>query len=136
MELDNILSVSGMPGLYKLVTTRSNGLIIEDFDSGKKTFISMRKHQFTPLESIGIYTYTDVAEIKHVFAKIDEHAEQMPDASAPGTAFHNYFREILPDYDENRVYLSDIKKLVKWYGFLKERNLLAASDTSTSDEEE
>ena len=134
MDLDNILSVSGLPGLYKLVTTRSNGLVIEDFDSGKKTFISMRKHQFTPLESIGIYTYTDVSDIRDVFRKIEAVEVDIPDASAQGSAFHDFFRSVLPDYDESRVYLSDIKKLVKWYAFLKERNLLET--TEAGDEEE
>ena len=84
MDLENILSVTGLSGLYKLVTTRSNGIVIEDLDSGKKTFISMRKHQFTPLESIGIYTYTDVADIREVFQKIDDLRDDIPPTKAQG----------------------------------------------------
>jgi hypothetical protein len=133
MDLENILSVTGLPGLYKLVTTRSNGIVIEDLDSGKKTFISMRKHQFTPLESIGIYTYTDVADITEVFMKIDALRDDVPMAKAQGQEFHDFFRKALPDFDENRVHLSDIKKVVKWYWFLKERGML---DAIASDEEE
>ena len=112
-----------------------NRIVIEDFDSGKKTFISMRKHQFTPLESIGIYTYTDVSDIRDVFIKMDGFADEMPDASAPGPDFHTYFRRVLPDYDESRVYLSDIKKLVKWYGFLKERDLIDTASVADDEEE-
>ena len=134
MNLENILAVTGMPGLYKLVATRSNGLIIEDFDNGKRTFISMRKHQFTPVESIGIYTYGDVIDIKDVFVKLAESGDR-PDPGAPGHELHKFFRTVLPDYDENRVYLSDIKKLLKWYAFLDERGLMQ-EDTATSDEEE
>ncbi len=133
MDLENILSVTGMPGLYKLVTTRSNGIVIEDMDTGKKSFISMRKHQFTPIESIGIYTYTDVEDIREVFSKIDAMRDDIPQTKDPGQAFHDFFRAALPDFDENRVHLSDIKKVVKWYWFLKERGMLEAT---SSDEEE
>ena len=70
MDLENILSVTGMPGLYRLITTRSNGIVIEDLDTGKKSFVSMRKHQFTPVESIGIYTYTDVEDIVEGMASL------------------------------------------------------------------
>lgn len=134
MDLENILSVTGMPGLYKLITTRSNGIVIEDLDSGKKSFVSMRKHQFTPVESIGIYTYTDVEDIVEVFKKIDAKRDDIPQTKAPGQEFHDFFRLALPDFDENRVHLSDIKKVVKWYWFLKERGLL--EESKASDEEE
>lgn len=133
MDLENILSVTGLTGLYKLVTTRSNGIVIEDLDSGKKTFISMRKHQFTPLESIGIYTYTDVIDIKDVLKKIDDLRDDIPQNKAQGQEFHDFFRKALPDFDENRVHLSDIRKVIKWYWFLKERGLL---ESTAADEEE
>ena len=94
MNLENILAVTGMPGLYKLIATRSNGLIIEDFDNGKRTFISMRKHQFTPVESIGIYTYGDVIDIKDVFAKLADSGDR-PEPNAPGHELHKYFRTVL-----------------------------------------
>lgn len=133
MELDNLLSISGYSGLHKLVTTRSNGLVVEDLDTGKRSFVSLRKHQFTPLESVGIYTYTDVVDLKTVFTRMQNHDSPPPAGNEEASEMHNYFREILPDYDEERVFLSDIRKLVKWYGFLAERNLIATSD---SDEEE
>ena len=133
MDLENILSVTGMPGLYRLITTRSNGIVIEDLDTGKKSFVSMRKHQFTPVESIGIYTYTDVEDIVEVFNKIDAKRDEIPQTKAQGQEFHDFFRAALPDFDETRVHLSDIKKVIKWYWFLKERGLL---ETSASDEEE
>ena len=133
MNLEHVLAVTGMTGLYKLVVTRNNGLIIEDFDTGKRTFISIRKHQFTPLESIGIYTYTDMADIKDVLLKIDELEEGRPQHSDSGNVLHAYFRRVLPDFDENRVYLSDMKKLLRWHEFLKSRGLLTVE---ASDEEE
>ena len=78
MKLDNLIAVSGMPGLYKLIATRPNGLLIESFESNKRQFVSVRKHQFTPLVSIGIYTFTDVAALDDVFKKIEETHEQNP----------------------------------------------------------
>ena len=132
MNLENILAVSGFSGLYRLVTTRSNGLIIEDFDTGKRNFISLRKHQFTPLESVGIYTYGDVVGLGEIFQTIQAQEQPPPDASIAPQDMHAYFRTILPEYDEDRVYLSDIKKLIKWYEFLSQRNLI----TAISDEEE
>ncbi len=134
MKLENILAISGLPGLHKLVTTRSNGLVVEDFDSGKRSFVSLRKHQFTPLESVAIYTYTDVEELKKIFANIElVRAENpLPNTSSSAADFHSFFRIVLPDYDEDRVYLSDIKKVLKWYDFMEQRGMLVAS----SDEEE
>ena len=135
MKLENVLAVSAMPGLYKLVTTRKNGLVVEDFDSGKRVFISLRKHQFTPLQSVAIYTYSDVEEIQEIFNKMrDQKAvNPVPDPLETSEVLHAYFREILPDYNEDRVYVSDIKKIIKWFAFLDERNLLLVP---TNDEEE
>ncbi|MDX1476638.1 MAG: DUF5606 domain-containing protein [Saprospiraceae bacterium] len=128
MKLDNVLAVSGHPGLYRLVTTRTNGLIVEDFDSGKRNFISLRKHQFTPLESVGIYTYQDVVKLEDIFLKIKGSGDPVPAPNASPQELHAFLREILPDYDEDRVFLSDIKKLIKWYLFLDQRSLISASD--------
>jgi hypothetical protein len=135
MKLENILAVSGMPGLYKLVTTRKNGLVIEDYDNAKRTFISLRKHQFTPLQSVAIYTYSDVEEIQEIFKRMrDQKAvNPIPKSNAPSDDLHAYFREILPDYNEDRVYVSDIKKIIKWFAFLEERNMLV--DTAGDEEE-
>ena len=59
MSKKELIAISGVPGLYKMVGNRSNGLIVEDLDTGKRKFVSMRKHQFSPLETIAIFTYTD-----------------------------------------------------------------------------
>jgi hypothetical protein len=128
MNLKDIVAVSGMPGLYKMIASRDNGIIVEDFDNGKRTFASVRKHQFTPLETVGIYTYKDVQDLKEVFGIMRKEEVAIPDPNAPGTELHAFFRKIVKDYDEDRVYLGDIKKVIKWYGFLKERNLFEKGD--------
>ena len=127
MKLDNLISVSGMSGLYKMAANRSNGLIIEDIDTGKKRFASIRKHQFTPLESIAIYTDDgDSLELKYVFRNMLDQIEDNPpvDAKSKPEELHNYFADILPTYDRDRVMTGDIKKLIKWFNFLKARDLL------------
>ena len=122
MKLDNIISVSGLSGLHKLIATRPNGLLIESFDNGKRQFVSVRKHQFTPLVSIGIYTYTDVAGIDDVLMKIDStQAENpVPDVNDKADNLRAWFKTIVADHDEDRVHINDIRKVIKWYTFLKQ----------------
>ena len=144
MNLSNLVAVSGKPGIYRMSANRPNGLIVEDLDNGKKTFVSGRIHQFTPLESISIYTETEenTVELKDVFRKMLEQIESNPpiDVKASADATRAYFEDILPSFDRDRVYVSDIKKLVKWFSFLNDRNLLSLEDeveeeTETTSEE-
>ena len=130
MVLKDFVAVSGLPGLYKMVTSRSNGLVVEDIDTGKTKFVSIRKHQFTPLETVAIYTDVDACEMKEVFHKIRTSEISIPSLSSSPKELFGYFAQILPDYDRDQVMISDVKKVLKWYTFLNERNLL------DSDEEE
>ncbi len=139
MNLENLVAVSGLPGVYKMASNRSNGLVIENLDTGKKRFASVRKHQFTPLESIAIYTDDgDSTEIKNVFRNMLERFDEIPPVNAKSKPeqLHNYFKEILPNYDRDRVMTGDIKKLIKWFNFLKERNYLTNEEVPDSVEEE
>ena len=126
MNLKDFVAVSSMPGLYRLMATRSNGLLIQEIDSEKTKFASTRKHQFTPLETVAIYTDNDSTELKEIFQRIEDNLEDLPlpESNSSKEDFFNYFSEILPDYDEERVMISDVKKVIKWFKFLKERNLL------------
>ena len=128
MKLTDIVSVSGMPGLYRLIASRDNGVIVEDFDTGKRIFASIRKYQFTPLETVGIYTYEDVKDLKEVFETLRKTRVKIPDANAPGAELHTFFRKIVKDYDEDRVYIGDIKKVIKWFAFMQERKLFDQLD--------
>lgn len=127
MKLDNIVAVSGMPGLYKMAGSRSNGLIIEDLDSGKRRFASVRKHQFTPLESVSIYTMMDTSPLTEVFGSIQQSGD-LPESNAGSQELQAWFGTILPNYDEDKVLVSDIRKIIRWYQYLDERNLLTGSD--------
>jgi hypothetical protein len=135
MNLENYIAVSGMPGLYKMVNSRNNGLLVSDIDTGKTKFVSIRKHQFTPLATVAIYTYEDATELKVIFTTMLEQFESNPPVSVKESSdvLRSYFVGILPEYDVDRVQVGDIKKLIKWFNFLNDRKLLEISD---SDEEE
>ncbi len=126
MELKDYVAVGGLPGLYKLVSTRSNGLLIQEMDTDKTRFVSSRKHQFTPLETVAIYTKDDSIKLSVIFERIKENKSKLslPNTKAGNEEYFNYFSEILPDYDQERVLISDVKKVVKWYKFLNDRDLL------------
>lgn len=134
MNLDKYIAVSGLAGLYEIVNSRNNGLLVSDIDTKKTKFVSMRKHQFTPLATVAIYTYTDATELKVIFKTMMEQMAENPPVSVKEKSelIRNYFSSILPDHDEDRVQISDIKKVIKWFNFLNERSLL----TLESDEEE
>ncbi|MBV6655675.1 MAG: DUF5606 domain-containing protein [Mameliella sp.] len=137
MNLEKLIAVSGLSGIYRMAANRSNGLIIEDVQSGKRRFASSRKHQFTPLESISIFTDDgDSMELKKVFRNMKQQQEDNPPpaASAKSEDLHEYFAEVLPTYDRDRVFNGDIKKLIKWFNYLDEASLLV--ETAGSDEEE
>lgn len=130
MNLEPYVAVSGMPGIFKLVNSRSNGLVVEEIDTGNVKFCPSRKHQFTPLGTVAIYTLEDTEELKVVFQtmldKLDSHPPVPPNSEKH--ILFEYFEQILPNWDEDKVYASDIKKLIKWFNFLHERKLLSSSD--------
>lgn len=137
MKLEELVAVSGMSGIFKLAANRNNGLIIEDLSTGKKRFASSRKHQFTPLASIAIFTLEDSTELKVVFRSMLEQIESnpIPATKASSADLHTYFKKILPDYDEDKVHTSDIKKLIKWFNFLNEKQLIDMIDEDEPEEE-
>lgn len=138
MDLSNLVAVSGLSGIFKMASNRKNGLILENIDTQKKKFYSSRKHQFTPLESISIYTYDDTAELTDVFRTMRDQMETNP--PVPHKSGHlelrGYFETILPNFDREKVFISDIKRLIKWFNFLMERNLLEDKEEESTDTEE
>jgi hypothetical protein len=138
MNIKNIVAVSGLSGLYKLVATKTNGLLVADMDSGKTRFCSVRQHQFTPMETVAIYTQDDTAEISRVFQSMLDHKTDhpVPSANAPHKDLQAYFEVILPEYDKDRVFHSDMKKVIKWFTFLDERGYLTAEPEEAKVSEE
>ena len=125
MKLDDYIAVSGKSDVYKLVTSKTNGLILSDLDTGRTKFYPVRKHQFTPMASVAIYTLEDTIPLVDVFARMKDKIEtlQVPKPSDDKMKLLEYFENIVPDYDEDRVYLSDIKKVIKWFTFLNDRKI-------------
>ncbi len=131
MNLDDIVAISGLPGLYRLAANRSNGLIVEELETGKRRFASARKHNFTPLGSIGIYlTDGDTKPLPEVFQNmLDQYADNPPvDPGSPQEELFEYFEDVLPLYDPERVYPRDVKKIIQWFIYLKEKGLLEGGD--------
>ena len=121
MKFAEIIAVTGLPGLYTVVTERKGGVIVEEMETGKRRFAPARKHQFAPLESMAIYTEDGDAEpLRKVFDRMQEQQEDNP-APAPNEKserLFDYFEDVLPTYDKDRVHASDIKRLLKWYHYL------------------
>jgi hypothetical protein len=125
MDLSDILTISGKGGLYKVVTQTKNGLLVESLTDGKKipVFLSDRS---SALGDISIFTLTEDLPLKDVLLKIFEKEEGKPciDPKEDPAKLKAYFESILPDYDQERVYISDIKKVFTWYNLLLEKDLI------------
>ncbi|WP_422861508.1 DUF5606 domain-containing protein [Flagellimonas sp. W118] len=145
MALDKILSVGGKPGLFKLLTQTRGGFVGESLLDGKRVTVGLRNN-VSVLSEIAIYTLEEEVPLREVFQKIKEKESGKKTSvshKAEKIQLEEYFFEILPNYDEDRVYASDIKKIVQWYNILVENNLtdFSAPDSedaqsSKSDEEE
>lgn len=129
MKYRHIVSITGLSGLYQLVSTKSNGAFVKSLEDLSNKFISSRTHQVTPLESIEIYTTGANIYLHEVLEKlksVDDKIQQV-DFKDP-KSFVPVFAEAVPEYDKERVYNSDIKKIMKWYLLLKKNDLLDFSE--------
>lgn len=138
MSLKKILAISGKPGLYELKAQTRAGFLAESLIDGKKLSIGLR-HNVSMLNEIAIYTYTEEVPLQEVFQKIKdkENGGEAISHKVSKNELENYFSEVLPGYDEDRVYASDMKKVVQWYNLLHKKDLLDFSEeTEASTEEE
>jgi len=129
VNLEKYLVIAGVPGVHKLVASRSNGLLIEDKHEGRTRFVAARQGQITPLASIAVYTETEegTVPLTDVFQKMLDQYEQTPPpaANASSAQLRSYFSTILPEHDQDRVHINDIKKCVKWFLFMREKGIFA-----------
>jgi Domain of unknown function (DUF5606) len=139
MRLKDLVVVTGFPGVQKMAANRSNGMLVEDLDSGKVRFAPIRKHQFSPLETISVFVdgEDDSVEIRTVFQSIYDKLADTPVVSVDSKSdvLRAYFATILPNHDRDRVHISDIKKIIKWFIFLHERGYMTMEE-EVEDEEE
>lgn len=119
MELDKVLSIAGKPGLYELKAQSRGGFVAESMLDGKKISVNIR-HNVSLLSEIAVYTYTEEVPLREIFQKIYEKEEggEAINHKESKDKLEAYFAEVLPDYDVDRVYSSDIKKILQWYNLL------------------
>lgn len=122
MEYEKIISVTGLPGLYELVSSKSDGAIVRSLDDKSTKFVSSRIHNFSHLESIEVYTSRENVNLVEVFNAMEASSAKLPDEKDNG-ALKKYFETVYPEMDFERVYASDMKKMVKWFGTLKANNI-------------
>ncbi len=129
MNLDKYLVVPGAPGVHKLVSSRANGVIIDDRKEGRTRFVPVRQQQITPLATVAVYTFTDEGEntvpLVEVFQKmLDLHDTTPPvDPKSSSPELRAYFTAVLPEHDRDRVHIGDIQKCIKWYNFMREHGI-------------
>lgn len=125
MQLEKILSIGGKPGLFRLVTQTRTGFVAESLLDGKKISVGMTGN-VSVLSEIAIYTLEEELPLREVFAKIQEkeNGGKIPlSHKAAREDLEAYFFEVLPNYDEDRVYASDIRKVIQWYNLLQENGV-------------
>jgi hypothetical protein len=129
MNLKDILSISGYQGLYKYISQGRQGIIVESFEDKKRTCI-YTTHKVTTLEDIAIYTSDKEVPLADIFKKIfeKENGGEAINHKSSDEELKKYLAGILPDYDRDRVYVSDIKKVVTWYNILHKHELLKFDD--------
>lgn len=135
MNVEGIISVSGKPGLYKVLGQTKNGVIVESLMDGKKSAMSSTS-KISALQDIAIYTYTKELPLADVLDKIRLKEGGAPSIGHKSSAavLSEYFKEVLADYDEDRVYTSDIKKVISWYNTLQKVGLAVETFEESPDE--
>jgi hypothetical protein len=122
MEYNKIIAVTGLPGLYELLSSKSDGAIVRSLDDKTTRFVSSRIHNFSHLETIEVYTVRDNVNLVDILKAMEVSTDKLPDEK-DGGALKNYFTKVYPDLDFSRVYSSDLKKMVKWFSVLKANNI-------------
>lgn len=121
MNLQGIVAVSGKPGLWRALTQNKTGFILESLDAQKtKLVANLSTAKLAALDEITIFGYEDDIKLTEVFGRM-KNAANIPDAKADGKQLRDFFREIAPDHDEEKVYASDMKKVINWFNILKDQ---------------
>lgn len=136
MDLKDILAISGKGGLYKFVSQGRNGIIVESFDDKKRTVIHSSA-KVSALEDIAIFTETEEVALADVFDKIFalKAGKSVLSHKSSSEELKTFMNELLPDYDRDRVYVSDMKKLVQWYNLLLSLDLLKPEEKEEAKED-
>lgn len=134
MNLKGVISISGRPGLFKVVGQGKNNIIVEALNDNKR-IPAYATDRISALEDISIYTYEEDVPLKEVYIKFREKVAEEPVLSHKESLakLEDFLGDVLPDYDKDRVYPSDIKKLFQWYNLLHKAGLTAPVEVETAE---
>ncbi len=136
MNLQAIVSVAGKPGLWKALAQNKTGFVLESLDDKKtKLVANLSTAKLAALDEITIFGDYDDIKLTDVFERIKK-AANVPDAKADGKALRDFFREVAPDHDEEKVYASDMKKILSWYYILKDMPIFVTEESAAPVAEE
>lgn len=140
IKFKDLCAISGLSGLYQLISTKSDGAIVKSLDDNITKFVAARSHNVTPLNSIEVYTNEDnirLFEVFKTFEQNESNLDSMEVASKNNKEIEVMFGKLFPSYDKQKVYISDMKKMIKWYGIVKKLDLLneeeIAQETETTE---
>ncbi|HEY6504717.1 MAG TPA: DUF5606 domain-containing protein [Chitinophagaceae bacterium] len=122
MEYSKLVAVTGLPGLYELINSKNDGAIVRSLDDNSTKFASSRIHNFSHLESIEVYTTGDNVNLVEIFYGMEKAGGSLPDTKE-NALVKKYFEKAYPEIDFERVYPSDLKKMIKWFEVLKKHNI-------------
>ncbi|MEI8099467.1 MAG: DUF5606 domain-containing protein [Sediminibacterium sp.] len=123
MEYSKLISITGMTGLFELVGSKTDGAIVKSLDDKITKFVSSRVHNFSHLESIEVYTVRDNVNLVEVFQAMKQSSEALP-SDKDAAAVKAYFLKVYADIDFDRVYASDMKKMIKWFAILQANDIV------------
>lgn len=137
IQLKDILAISGKGGLYKFIAQARNGIVVESLEE-KKRHVAPATARVSSLEDIAIFTLDEEVPLADIFYMIHEKSDGKETVSHKASAdeLKNQFRELVPEYDEERVYVSDIKKVFQWYNLLHKHELLEVVEKEEEDQDE
>ncbi|MCA6450817.1 MAG: DUF5606 domain-containing protein [Chitinophagaceae bacterium] len=122
MEYSKLISITGLNGLFELVGSKTDGAIVKSLEDKSTKFVSSRIHNFSHLESIEVYTIRENVNLVEVFQAMGKSKESLP-SDKDAAAVKAYFQKVYADMDFDRVYASDMKKMIKWFSILKANNI-------------
>jgi len=137
MNVEKILAIAGKPGLFELKLQTRSGFLAESLLDGKKITVGMRSN-VSLLSEISMYTYSEEKPLVEIMRAIAIKENEGPTAVShkdDNAKLIAYFKEILPDYDEDRVYASDIKKLLNWYNILQSKGMVSKEEPKVENAE-
>ncbi|EAQ41869.1 MULTISPECIES: DUF5606 family protein [unclassified Polaribacter] len=139
MEFSKIISVAGKPGLFQVISQSKNAIIVQGLNDNKRVAINATQN-VSLLENIAIYTYEEDLPLLEVFKAMSEktNGEKAISHKESGAKLTSFFAEVLPNYDDERVYTSNIKKVIQWYNLLVDAGMdfTAVSEENTAEETE